>query len=176
MTVATKDSNSLWDYANKRLKCAKISPLVHAETDTLSLYLRAFFWQEDNMNNNTSFQNIIIADDDPEMLLTVSTMVTLAGYQPISVQNFEAFKKNFSDSVSVVMLDLIMPGKDSEKIMQLLSDLNYQGPIILITGAIGADIVKRQVQADQLGLHICDVLIKPFWTDDVSRSLKSIAA
>ncbi len=74
------------------------------------------------------------------------------------------------------MLDLVMPGKDSEKIMQLLSDLNYQGPIILITGAIGADIAKRQVQADQLGLHIRDVLIKPFWTDDVSRSLKSIAA
>jgi DNA-binding response OmpR family regulator len=119
---------------------------------------------------------IIIADDDPEMLLTVSSMASMAGYRPISAQNFEAFKKAYAEPVFAVMLDLVMPGKDSEKIMEFLSSLKYAGPIIFITGANPEDISKRQTEAVDLDLHVCDILIKPFWTDDVSRSLQSCAA
>lgn len=126
------------------------------------------------MNTPISSRNIIIADDDPEMLLTVSSMVTMAGYRSISTQNFEAFKKAFIEPVFAVMLDLIMPGKDSEKIMEFLSAQNFQRPVIFITGSFPEDIAKRQTQAHTLGLNVRDVLIKPFWTDDVARSLKSI--
>jgi DNA-binding response OmpR family regulator len=128
------------------------------------------------MTTQTALLNIIIADDDPEMLLTVSSMVGMAGYRSIATQNFEAFKKAYVEPVHAVMLDLVMPGKDSEKIMEFLSAKQSQPPLVFITGSFPEDILKRQTQANALGLNVCDVLIKPFWIDDVTRSLKSIDA
>jgi DNA-binding NtrC family response regulator len=128
------------------------------------------------MNANNASRTIIIADDDPEMLLIVSSMVTMAGYSAVSVQNFESFKKAFAESTFAVMLDLVMPGKDSEKIMEHLASLKYQQPLLFITGSFPEEIAKRQARAGELGLHVADVLIKPFWLEDVTRSLKLLEA
>ncbi len=123
---------------------------------------------------NTQSRTVIIADDDPEMLLTVCSLVSAAGYNPVAAQNFDSFKKNYVNAPFAVMLDLTMMGKDSERIVGFLSAEKYEGPLIFITGANAQEISKRQEQADQFGLHVTDVLIKPFWLDDVARSLKSI--
>jgi DNA-binding NtrC family response regulator len=128
------------------------------------------------MNDHTASRTIIIADDDPEMLLIVSSMVITAGYTPASVQNFESFKKSFTESTFAVMLDLVMPGKDSEKIMEHLASSEYKRPLLFITGSFPEDIAKRQARAHELGLHVTDVLIKPFWLEDVTRALKSLEA
>jgi FixJ family two-component response regulator len=126
------------------------------------------------MSTNLNYRNVIVADDDPEMLLTVCALVSSAGYNAIATQNFDSFKKNYTDIPFVVMLDLTMVGKDSERIVGFLSSEKYEGSLIFITGANPQEISRRQQQADESGLAVVDVLIKPFWLDDVTRALKAI--
>jgi FixJ family two-component response regulator len=126
------------------------------------------------MSTAVNYRNVIVADDDPEMLLTVCALVSSAGYNAIAAQNFDSFKKNYTEAPFVVMLDLTMMGKDSERIVGFLSSEKYEGSLIFITGANPQEISRRQQQADEFGLSVVDVLIKPFWLDDVTRSLKAI--
>jgi DNA-binding response OmpR family regulator len=126
------------------------------------------------MSTNLNYRNVIVADDDPEMLLTVCAFVSSAGYNAVAAQNFDSFKKNFTGAPFVVMLDLAMMGKDSERIVGFLSSEKYEGSLIFITGANPQEISRRQQQAEEFGLVVVDVLVKPFWPDDVNRSLKAI--
>jgi len=82
-------------------------------------------------------KKILIIDDDPDVVLFLSTVLQDHGYDTIDAPNGqEGLKKARSELPDLVLLDLMMPQKSG---ISLLSDLKKDAdlkkiPVIMVTG------------------------------------------
>ncbi|MBW2006272.1 MAG: response regulator [Deltaproteobacteria bacterium] len=82
-------------------------------------------------------KKILIVDDDPDIILFLSTVLKDNGYQTINAMNGrEGLEMIESEHPDLILLDLMMPKKSG---LSLLSDLkrdsvNRQIPVIMVTG------------------------------------------
>ena len=85
-------------------------------------------------------KNILIVDDDPDVVLFLSTVLKDHGYATIEAYNGrEGLEKASSDHPDLILLDLMMPLKSG---IALLSDLKNDDtlkdiPVIMVTGVSG---------------------------------------
>ena len=85
-------------------------------------------------------KKILIVDDDPDVVLFLSTALEDHGYSTIEARNgLEGFEKAKSKSPDLILLDLMMPHKSG---IALLSDLKKDDtlkeiPVIMVTGVSG---------------------------------------
>ena len=83
---------------------------------------------------------ILIVDDDPDVILFLSTVLKDHGYITIDASNGrEGLERTKSDHPDLILLDLMMPQKSG---IALLSDLKKNGalkeiPVIMVTGVSG---------------------------------------
>lgn len=100
---------------------------------------------------------VLIADDDPETLKFVSMNLTARGYGVLTAADGTEALKVFRDrSVSLVLLDLVMPGPDGFRVCQRMREVSDVPIIILTARATEAEVVRAfDVGAD-------DYVTKPF--------------
>lgn len=85
-------------------------------------------------------KKILIVDDDPDIVLFLSTVLKDNGYHTIDATNGqEGLEMVRTDHPDLILLDLMMPKKSG---ISLLSDLkkdpdNKKIPVILVTGVSG---------------------------------------
>ncbi len=85
-------------------------------------------------------KKILIVDDDPDVVLFLSTVLQDQGYETLSsADGLEALEKVTSDRPDLILLDLMMPEKSG---ISLLSDLKQDPelrkiPVIMVTGVSG---------------------------------------
>ena len=85
-------------------------------------------------------KKILIVDDDPDVILFLSTVVKDHGYITVDASNGqEGLEKAKSDQPDLILLDLMMPKKSG---IALLSDLRKDDalkeiPVIMVTGVSG---------------------------------------
>ena len=83
---------------------------------------------------------ILIVDDDPDVILFLSTVLKDHGYITVDASNGrEGLERAKSDHPDLILLDLMMPQKSG---IALLSDLKKNGalkeiPVIMVTGVSG---------------------------------------
>ena len=82
-------------------------------------------------------KNILIVDDDPDVILFLSTVLQDHGYITVDASNGrEGLERAKSDHPDLILLDLMMPQKSG---IALLSDLKKDDalkeiPVIMVTG------------------------------------------
>lgn len=85
-------------------------------------------------------KKILIVDDDPDVVLFISTVLGDHGYLTIDASNGQkGLEKARSDHPDLILLDLMMPQKSG---ISLLSDLKKDAnlkdtPVIMVTGVSG---------------------------------------
>ena len=85
-------------------------------------------------------KKILIVDDDPDVVLFLSTALEDHGYSTIEARNgLEGLEKAKSEHPDLILLDLMMPHKSG---IALLSDLKKDDalkeiPVIMVTGVSG---------------------------------------
>ena len=85
-------------------------------------------------------KKILIIDDDPDVVLFLSTMLKDQGYSTVEARNGqEGIEKAQEESPDLILLDLMMPQKSG---ISLLSDLKKDVdlkkiPVIMVTGVSG---------------------------------------
>jgi CheY-like chemotaxis protein len=85
-------------------------------------------------------KKILIVDDDPDVILFLSTLLEDHGYQTITASNGrDGLRRTRSDCPDLILLDLMMPQKSG---ISLLSDLKRAAelkhiPVIMVTGVSG---------------------------------------
>ena len=85
-------------------------------------------------------KNILIVDDDPDVVLFLSTVLKDHGYITVDASNGrEGLERAKSDHPDLILLDLMMPQKSG---IALLSDLRKDDalkeiPVIMVTGVSG---------------------------------------
>ena len=109
------------------------------------------------------FPSILIVDDEPTILQSLSGLLTDEGFEIITADNgYEALKVIDAEAPDMVLLDIWMPGIDGIETLKEIKKNNANLPVIIITGHGN---VETAVKATKLGAY--DLIEKPLNIDKV---------
>ena len=100
---------------------------------------------------------ILVVDDDPRMLRSLRDALDAAGYAPlVTGEPGELARIIRSEKPRLVLLDLLLPGKDGIELMQEVPELSDL-PVIFISGYGRDETVAAALEAGA-----ADYIVKPF--------------
>jgi two-component system nitrogen regulation response regulator NtrX len=103
-------------------------------------------------------QRLLIIDDEPEILKQVSGLMEDEGYRTVTAKSGEEGIKAFAGGgVSLVLLDVYMPGMTGLEVLEKLTEVDAGVPVIMVSGQGSIDVA---VKATKLGA--IDFIEKPF--------------
>ena len=109
------------------------------------------------------FPTILIVDDEPSILQTLSGLLSDEGFEVLTAANgYEALKRIDAESPDLVLLDIWMPGIDGIETLQEIKRDNPHIQVIIITGH---GTIETAVKATKLGAF--DLIEKPLSIDKV---------
>jgi two-component system nitrogen regulation response regulator NtrX len=109
------------------------------------------------------FPSVLIVDDEPTILQSLSGLLTDEGFEVITADNgYEALKIIDAEAPDMVLLDIWMPGIDGIETLKEIKKSNANLPVIIITGHGN---VETAVKATKLGAY--DLIEKPLNIDKV---------
>lgn len=105
---------------------------------------------------------ILLADDDSMVRATVSKILEMFGHNVTATSDGRGVLAAVNDSFDVIILDINMPDMDGFATINALNELNYDIPVLFLTGAGSMDYA---VKAINLGAY--DFLTKPIEDLDI---------
>ena len=105
--------------------------------------------------------HLLLIDDDPNTLASLSRAFRLAGHEATVCDNANrAIELLQSQRFDLILSDVVMPGKSGMELLEELKKSGLQTPIVLISGQAN---IEMAVKATRLGA--LDFLEKPLTTD-----------
>ncbi len=109
------------------------------------------------------FPSILIVDDEPSILQSLSGLLSDEGFDVMIAGNgYEALKIIDTDSPDLVLLDIWMPGIDG---IETLKEIKKENPHIQVIIITGHGTIESAVKATKLGAF--DLIEKPLSIDKV---------
>jgi len=109
---------------------------------------------------------ILVVDDDPTILATVSEVLDMEGYDVVTATNGAEALVAVDQSVpSLVLLDMRMPVLDGWGFMRAVRDRGLTLTVVVMTAAADARRWGREIGAE-------GVLAKPFDIDELVRAVQ----
>lgn len=106
-------------------------------------------------------RTILVIEDDSEINRMLQILLKKNGYEVISAYSGTEGELVHNSSVSLILLDLMLPGKSGEEIIRGLK-AKHPAPIIVLS-AVG-DISKK---VDMFSLGADDYMTKPFHNEEL---------
>ncbi|CAO3372596.1 response regulator transcription factor [Azospirillum argentinense] len=113
---------------------------------------------------------ILVADDEPSIVLSLQVLLQKAGFAVRIARNGEEALESVAESTpDLILLDAMMPRRDGFDVCQSLrADPAYQSlPIIMLT-AKSRDVERQKGMA----LGATDYITKPFSTRDLVTTVR----
>ncbi len=110
------------------------------------------------MNMNTTARRILLVEDEPSLVMTLSDLLASEGYQVRAISDGqEGFEAACRQEFELLILDVMLPNKNGFDICRELRARGVQTPILMLTA-------RGQVIDKVLGLKLGadDYLTKPF--------------
>jgi CheY-like chemotaxis protein len=117
-------------------------------------------------------ETILIVDDDDNIRGMVRELLTAVGYSVISADGGESALLRYTenrDRISMVLMDLGMPGMGGWECLKRLRALNQELPVLISTGYGGGDLRERAWKEGAAML-----IGKPYQTEDLYRNVRDI--
>ncbi len=109
-----------------------------------------------------TFHRFLLIDDDQDIGEFVSTVAAQMGVACIVTSDADHFLSRLGPEITLIFLDLLMPGIDGIELLRRLSQQHHKPHIILMSGMGKRVIETAQTLAESLGLTIAGQLQKPF--------------
>lgn len=111
---------------------------------------------------------ILIIDDDKELTLLLSEYLSLEGFE-VTIKNdgVSGLAKAYDESISLILLDVMMPGLNGFEVLKALGG-QHSTPIIMLTAKGDPEDIVRG-----LDLGADDYLAKPFKHDELVSRIKA---
>lgn len=120
---------------------------------------------------------ILIADDSSFMRTMVVDILKKGGYQDFveAKDGKDAIEKINSESVDLILLDIIMPELDGMGVLKELNKRKDAGnpvPKVVVISAVGQEEMIEKAR----NLGVTDYLVKPFEEEKVLEVVKKVLA
>jgi len=113
------------------------------------------------------FPSILIVDDEPSILQSLSGILSDEGFEVITAPNgYEALKTIETQSPDLVLLDIWMPGIDGIETLKEIKKTSPNVPVIMITGH---GTIETAVNSTKIGAF--DFIEKPLSIDKMIVSI-----
>ncbi len=113
--------------------------------------------------------HLLLVDDDPNTLASLSRAFRLAGHEATVCDNAaRAAELLRSESFDLILSDVVMPGRSGLELLEDLKKTGVKTPIILISGQAN---IEMAVKATKLGA--LDFLEKPLSTDKLLLTVEN---
>ena len=101
---------------------------------------------------------ILVIEDEPKVARALRTGLERAGYQVVpAVTGEDGFFLATSQAFDMVLLDLMLPGRDGLKVLEAMRSQGLKTPVLILTAR---DAVEDRVAGLDRGAD--DYLVKPF--------------
>jgi CheY-like chemotaxis protein len=115
---------------------------------------------------------VLIVDDDPESLLLVGTMLDYLGYPSVRAAHYDEALERLLAGPSALVLDLVMPGQTSERLLAELQRTGNPIPVVLMSATQRETLGALALEHARHGVNIVSTLAKPFWVDVLVSALE----
>ncbi|MGR8929378.1 MAG: EAL domain-containing protein [Gammaproteobacteria bacterium] len=113
--------------------------------------------------------NILIVDDEPKALESLSKIIELSGYQPYTADNVvSAIDKLQNRSIRLVLLDLKMPERDGHALLEFVAAQKLDVRILVISGEATFSQASRALRYD----FVDEFIKKPYAVEALLRSIE----
>jgi len=117
-------------------------------------------------------ETILLVDDEKVLRETARKMLTRYGYKVISAENGTeavAIYKKYLKRIDLIILDILMPGMEINKVFAWLKKLNPKAKIIATSGVGEKELIKSEFQE-----RIAGFVEKPFQVRPLLRKVRSV--
>lgn len=114
----------------------------------------------------------LIVDDDDDSLLLISAILEQCGFRTAIARDFDQAKLLLNEAPMLVLLDLVMPNADSERMVEEIARQKSQVSVILMSAAAPESLESRRTDARAMGVNATATLVKPFWLDELLQVLE----
>jgi len=115
--------------------------------------------------------NLLIIDDETEMGKYISLVGEENGFTATAIDDTENFESVYDRDISVIIVDMFMPGRDGVEILRFLAEDRFRGHIIIISGFDSSVLHSAMELATAHGLKILGALSKPILYNDIRNLL-----
>lgn len=116
------------------------------------------------------FTQVLVIEDDEPIRLGVCDVLAGAGYAALAAASGEAgLALIVSSSLDLVLLDIVLPGRDGLSVLQAIREMRPTLPVILLTAR--GDVDDR-VRGLQLGAD--DYVVKPFNASELLARVEAV--
>jgi two-component system response regulator MprA len=120
-------------------------------------------------NPNTAPARVLVVDDDPRILSMMRRVLQLEGYQvELAADGDEALEVMRSVGADIVILDLMLPGKDGFEVCRVLRQ-ESDVPILMLTAR---DEPTNKITGLDSGAD--DYVVKPFNSDELLARVRAL--
>lgn len=119
-------------------------------------------------------RRLLVIDDEPDIGAFVRDVAMELGYDTVTTHLPDSFEQFYSDDIDIVVLDLIMPGRDGVELLRAMAEQGSNAAIILISGYDTGVLNSAQKLASEQGLHVVGTLTKPFRYSELEEMLDRI--
>lgn len=89
-------------------------------------------------------KKILLAEDDKNLSRSVDILLTLDGYQVISVYNGEeALNKLLLQKYDLLITDIVMPNIDGVELISKIRQINADLPIMVVSGKLNSRLIEE---------------------------------
>ncbi|KRT55231.1 GGDEF/EAL domain-containing response regulator [endosymbiont of Ridgeia piscesae] len=120
-------------------------------------------------------RKLLVIDDEPDIGAFVRDVALDVGYDAVAAHLPGSFEQIYSDDLDVIVLDLIMPGRDGVELLRIMAEQRANASIILISGYDTGVLHSAQKLASEQGLHVVGTLTKPIRYTELEEMLNTIA-
>ena len=120
--------------------------------------------------SNPTHANLLIVDDEPNTLASLSRAFRLAGHEAVVCDNAErALELAKSQPFDLIFSDVVMPGRDGLWLLEELKKQSVAAPVVMMSGQAH---IEMAVQATRLGA--LDFLEKPITSEKLLLTIENV--
>ncbi len=118
-------------------------------------------------------ETILHADDEPDTLDVVQTILVIAGFEVVSVEDGErALEQIKLHDFDLILLDIMMPDMSGLELFSRISEIKQNHRVIFLTVLEASEEMLKQLK--EIGMK--DYITKPFDRDHLVERVKSALA
>ncbi|MCP4996164.1 MAG: EAL domain-containing protein, partial [Gammaproteobacteria bacterium] len=118
---------------------------------------------------------ILIVDDEPDIGEFISDVAVDVGFDAVTIHTTEKFEEILSTGFDLLVLDLVMPGRDGVELLRTMAERHTAVRVILISGFDSGVLHSAQKLAIEHGLNVIATLNKPIIHEELEQLLGNLA-